>query len=81
MTETGLSPQPAPKVKALVIDECVVYIECKVRQEIETADKNLFVGEIIEAYADEAFVKGERRVEYTKGDFTRKIYATGFRGV
>jgi len=35
----------------------------------------------IEAYADEALVKGERNVEYAKGDFPKKIYATRFRWV
>jgi flavin reductase (DIM6/NTAB) family NADH-FMN oxidoreductase RutF len=54
-------------------------MECKVKQEIETGDKNLFIGEVIEAYADEALVKGERSVEYAKGDFPKKIYATRFR--
>lgn len=77
--ETGLTPQPARKVKAPIIDECVAHMECKVRQEIETGDKKLFIGEVIEAYADEALVKGERNVEYAKGDFPKKIYATRFR--
>ena len=79
--ETGLTPKPARKVKAPIIDECVAYMECKVRQEIETGDKNLFIGEVVEAYADEAFVKGERKIEYAKGGFPKKIYATRFRGV
>jgi len=79
--ETGLTPQPGRKVKAPIIDECIAYMECKVRQEVETGDKNLFIGEVIEAYADEALVKGERNVEYAKGDFPRKIYATRFRWV
>lgn len=79
--ETGLTPQPARKVKAPIIDECVAHMECKIRQEIETGDKKLFIGEVIEAYADEALVKGERNVEYAKGDFPKKIYATRFREV
>jgi len=37
---TGLTPQPARKVKAPIIDECVAHMEWKVRQEIETGDKN-----------------------------------------
>ena len=79
--ETGLTPQPARKVKAPTIDECVAHMECKVRQEIETGDKKLFIGEVIEAYADEALVRGERNVEYAKGDFPKKIYAARFREV
>ena len=58
--ETGLNPKPDSKVKAPIIDECAAHMECKVRQEIETGDKNLFVGEVVEAYADEALAKGDR---------------------
>ena len=79
--ETGLTPQPARKVKVPIINECLAHMECKVRQEIKTGDKNLFIGEVIEAYADEALVKGERKVEYAKGDFPRKIYSTRFKEV
>jgi flavin reductase (DIM6/NTAB) family NADH-FMN oxidoreductase RutF len=79
--ETGLTPLPSRKLKAPIIGECVAHMECKVRKEIETGDKNLFIGEVIEAYADEALVKGERKVEYAKGDFPRKIYATRYRVV
>jgi flavin reductase (DIM6/NTAB) family NADH-FMN oxidoreductase RutF len=76
-----VTTQPARKVKAPIIAECVAYMECNVRQEIETGDKNLFVAQVIEAYADEALVKGARSVEYAQGDFPRKIYATRFGGV
>jgi len=79
--ETGLTPQLARKVKAPIIDECVAYMECKVRHEIGTGDKKLFIGEVIEAYADEALVKGEKSLQYAKGDFPKKIYATRFREV
>jgi flavin reductase (DIM6/NTAB) family NADH-FMN oxidoreductase RutF len=76
--ETGLTPQPARRVQAPIIAECVAWMECTVRQEIETGDKNIFVGEVIEAYADDAVVRGERKVEYAQGSFPRKIYATRF---
>lgn len=77
--ETGLTPQLARKVKVPIIDECAAHMECKLKQEIETGDKNLFIGEVIEAYADEAIVKGEKKIEYAKGDFPRKVYATRFK--
>jgi len=76
--ETRLTPQPARKVKAPVIEQCVAHMECKVRQRIEIADKNLFVGEVLEAYADESIMKEKHKVEYAKGDFPRKIYAIRF---
>jgi len=77
--ETGLTPRAARKVRAPIIEECVAHMECKVRQEIETGDKNLFIGEVIEAYADEAIVKGEMKIEYAQGDFPQKVYATRFK--
>ncbi len=77
--ETGLTPKQARKARAPIIEECVAHMECKVKQEIETGDKNLFIGEVIEAYADEAIVKGDRKIEYAKGDFPRKVYAIRFK--
>ncbi len=47
-------------------------------QKIHFPIANLFVGEVIEAYADEALVKGERSVEHPKDDFPMKIYVTRF---
>ncbi|HUL29765.1 MAG TPA: flavin reductase family protein [Thermodesulfobacteriota bacterium] len=76
--ETGLTAKPARKVRTPIIDECVAFMECKVRQQIETGDKNLFIGEVIEAYADEAHVRRKMAVDYAKGDFPKKIYGTRF---
>ena len=76
--ETGLTPQPARRVSAPIIDECVAHMECIVQQVIESGDKNLFIGEVIEAYAEEFLVRGERKIEYAKGDFPRNVYATRF---
>jgi len=79
--ETGLTPKPARKVRAPIIEECVSHMECKVKEEIVTGDKNLFIGEVIEAYADKAILKGDRDVDYAKGDFPRKVYAKRFKSL
>jgi len=76
---TGLTPSSACQVKAPIIDECVAFMKCMVWREIETGDKNLFIGEVIEAYADELLVNGEEVIEFAKGNFPRKIYGTRFR--
>ncbi|MGA1870414.1 MAG: flavin reductase family protein [bacterium] len=73
--ETGLTSKQARRVKAPIIDQCIAHMECKVRQQIKIEDKNLFVGEVLEAYAEESVIKENRRIEYPKGDFPRKIYA------
>ena len=56
-------------------------MECKVIQKIETGDKYLFIGEVVEAYADEKVVKGEKKIEYVVGDFPFKVYAIRFKGL
>ncbi|MBN1227593.1 MAG: flavin reductase family protein [Deltaproteobacteria bacterium] len=76
--ETGLTPKQARTVKAPIIDQCVAHMECKVRQQIKIEEKNLYVGEVLEAYADELFVNGKQGIDYAKGEFPRKRYAIRF---
>jgi flavin reductase (DIM6/NTAB) family NADH-FMN oxidoreductase RutF len=77
--EAGLTRSPSRRLGAPIIAECVAHLECSVRQEVETGDKTLFIGEVLEAYADEALVKQGPGTEYAQGDFPRKIYGTRFR--
>jgi flavin reductase (DIM6/NTAB) family NADH-FMN oxidoreductase RutF len=77
--KTGLTPLPARKVKAPVIDECIAFMECKVIQAISSGDKILFIGEVIEAYADEAALQDKKSIEYAQGEFPDKIYSIRFK--
>ncbi|MBD3285551.1 flavin reductase family protein [candidate division WOR-3 bacterium] len=77
-TETGLTPEPARSIRPPIISECAAHMECKVVNEIETGDKYTFIGEVIEAYADEEIAEGKRDLEYAKGEFPRIIYGTRF---
>jgi flavin reductase (DIM6/NTAB) family NADH-FMN oxidoreductase RutF len=55
--ETNLTPLPARKVKPPIIKECIAHLECKLHSQFATGDHTIFVGEIVEAYADkEAFI-------------------------
>lgn len=47
-------------------------MECKVKQQIETGDKNLFIGEVVEACADEFLARWERKIKYAMNDFRNK---------
>jgi flavin reductase (DIM6/NTAB) family NADH-FMN oxidoreductase RutF len=49
---TNLTPMPGKKVKAPAIRECVAHIECEVDGQMTTGDHTIFVGKILEAYAD-----------------------------
>lgn len=50
--KAGLTPMPAKKVKAPAIRECIAHIECAVKDQFTTGDHTVFVGRILEAYAD-----------------------------
>ena len=52
--KAGLTPMPAKKVKTPAIKECIAHLECTVEDQIKTGDHTIFVGKIIEAYADHA---------------------------
>jgi flavin reductase (DIM6/NTAB) family NADH-FMN oxidoreductase RutF len=72
--ETGLTPHPARQVKAPIIKECVAHMECRVEHTVDAGDKRLFIGQVLEAYADEDLAQGRRTVGYAAGEFPRKIY-------
>jgi flavin reductase (DIM6/NTAB) family NADH-FMN oxidoreductase RutF len=56
--EASLTPLPAKKVKPPIIKECVAHLECKLHSKFATGDHTIFVGEIVEAYADKQALKG-----------------------
>lgn len=76
--ETGLTAVPGRSVKVPSIDECIAAMECVVRDKLVTGDKKLFVGEVVEAYAEEDVVKKVKKVDYTLGSFPRKVYGMRF---
>lgn len=49
---TGLTPLPAAEVKAPLIAECFANLECRVRETREVNRHNLFVVEVVRAWAD-----------------------------
>lgn len=50
--KANLTPMPGKKVKAPAIRECVAHLECEVDGQLTTGDHTIFVGKILEAYAD-----------------------------
>ena len=64
---TGLTPEPASEVKAPLIAECHVNMECKVREKLELGAHDLFLGEVVAVHVDEEYVDDSgRRVDYGK---------------
>lgn len=43
---TGLTPAPASQVKAPLILECPLHLECKIRQRLELGSHTLFIAEV-----------------------------------
>ena len=54
---TGLTPAPARKVRAPIIEECIAHLECKVYKKVQAGDHTIFIGEIVAAYANEGVFK------------------------
>ncbi|MEM4679012.1 MAG: flavin reductase family protein [Candidatus Jordarchaeales archaeon] len=54
-SETGLTAAPARRVRAPIIAECIAHLECKVEKTVEAGDHMVFIGRVLEAYAEEDF--------------------------
>jgi len=61
--QTGLTQSPSRKVKPPIIKECIAHLECKLHSQFTTGDHTIFVGEIIEAYADKGIFEEEYNLE------------------
>ena len=71
-SETGLTPLPARKVKAPIIKECIAHLECKLHNQLKAGDHTIFVGEVIEAYANKGVFTDKYNI-----DEARMLYHLG----
>jgi flavin reductase (DIM6/NTAB) family NADH-FMN oxidoreductase RutF len=55
--ETGLTPMPGLKVRAPLIKECPVNLECVVRNSLVLGSHVLFLAEVVAMHADDAVVE------------------------
>ncbi|WP_206810737.1 flavin reductase family protein [Paradesulfitobacterium ferrireducens] len=51
--ETGLTPVPASQVKAPLIAECPVNIECRVRQTLSLGSHDVFIADVVAIHYNE----------------------------
>jgi flavin reductase (DIM6/NTAB) family NADH-FMN oxidoreductase RutF len=58
--------EPASKVKAPLIKECPVNIECVVKEKLDLGAYRLFIGEIVETRADEGVLNEEGNIDFAK---------------
>lgn len=54
--EMGLTPSPAEKIKAPIIVEAPVHIECSVKQIIELGSHHMFMAEVVNVMVDDHFI-------------------------
>lgn len=60
--EAKLTAASARKVRAPIVAECLAHLECKVEKAIETGDHMVFIGRVLEAYAEEDFAERKKEV-------------------
>lgn len=88
-SQTGLTPEPAEKVKPPLIKECPVNIECVVKKKIPLGVHHLFLGEIVHVHVDQEILNEKGRIDfnraspfvYNQGEYWslhRKIGVGGF---
>jgi flavin reductase (DIM6/NTAB) family NADH-FMN oxidoreductase RutF len=56
--KTGLTPVPAQKIKAPLIEECLAHLECQVVARYPVGDHTLFVGQVVAATVREGLFSG-----------------------
>lgn len=64
--ETGFTALPASQVKAPLIKECPVNIECRVKQVVSLGTHDMFIGEVLAVHIDEEFLDKEGKADIAK---------------
>ena len=64
---TQLTPMAAEKVKAPLIKECPVNLECRVKQVIPLGSHDLFLGEVVAAHMDIEIQDEKGRIDISRG--------------
>ena len=64
--ETGLTRETAEKVKAPMIAEAPVSIECKVREVRELGSHHMFIAEVVAVHADEKYMDEKNRFDLNR---------------
>jgi flavin reductase (DIM6/NTAB) family NADH-FMN oxidoreductase RutF len=65
---TGLTPMATQRIKAPLIQECPVNLECLVRFFLTLGMHDLFIGEIVSVHVDEQALDSKRQLDSAKLD-------------
>jgi len=72
--EQSLTPIPAEIVKAPMIKECPINIECKVVDIISYPSHDMFVSEILKVHADENLLDEKGRLQFEKAHLISYVH-------
>jgi flavin reductase (DIM6/NTAB) family NADH-FMN oxidoreductase RutF len=67
-SETGLTQEQAEKVKAPLICECPVNMECILKEIIPLGAHDLFLGEIVQVHIDKEILDKKGNLDFKKAD-------------
>ncbi|MHA1917684.1 MAG: flavin reductase family protein [Candidatus Ranarchaeia archaeon] len=75
--ESNLTREPAKYVKAPMIQECKINLECKLVNQLHLGLHDLFLGEVVGVHIDESIVTENERIDlvkmnpitYSKGEY------------
>ncbi|MEK6693031.1 MAG: flavin reductase family protein [Nitrospirota bacterium] len=59
-SEAGFTAGNTERVKAPLIKECPINLECKVKQILNLGSHDLFIAEVVAAHVDEEILEGDR---------------------
>ena len=61
----GLTPEPAKFVRAPLIKECPVNIECQLESQIELGSHTMFIGKVLAVHVDDAYMDKKGKFDLT----------------
>jgi flavin reductase (DIM6/NTAB) family NADH-FMN oxidoreductase RutF len=67
-SKTNLTQQKAKMVKATLIKECPVNMECKLIKKIPLGVHDLFLGEIVQVHVDDRILDERGNIDFKKAD-------------
>lgn len=62
----GLTPEPAQMVKAPLVKESPVNIECVVKQTMELGTHDMFIAEVVAVHADSQYMDDRKKFDLAK---------------
>lgn len=77
----GLTPAPASRVRAPLIAECPISLECVVRETLSPGSHDVFLGEVVASHVEERLLRPDGKVDSSRVRplvyFMREYWALG----